>query len=317
VIRIASIGECMTEFTRADARTFQLSFAGDCYNTAVYLQRLGAAHVAVDFLTATGDDWLSDMLLDAVASEGIRARAVRVPGASPALYIVSTNESGERSFAYFRDGSPVRSLFGEDRDALLETLPDYDLIYFSAITLQMLSREARGRLLDALRAARNTGTLVAFDSNFRSKGWPSLAEAAREIERAMAVTDIALPSRSDEGALHIDSEVDDVIRRYAQAGAIEVVVKDGPAKVASWVSGVRGEWATEEDERPLDTTGAGDSFNAGYLVARLLGNSVESSVRLGQDVARLVIGAPGAIVDPGKFAGSGLAAAPNYSKPSP
>ncbi len=297
-MRIAALGECMVELT-GSGRDYRLGFAGDTFNTAVYLKRLLGDDAEVRYVTATGDDALSDSLVEAIAEEGIVPDLVRLPGASPALYIVSTDDLGERSFTYYRDASPVRSMFTELwDDAITARLLDSDLIYLSAITLQMLTAEALQRLMVALDAARARGALVAFDSNFRPRGWASAVAAAAAVGDVSQRTDIALPSLDDEGALRGCGSPTEVIAAYRGAGVGEVVVKDGSGAVTVSLGEGEGErtFPTARVERPIDTTGAGDSFNAAYLAARLVGADVAGRVAAAQQVAAAVIAAPGAIV---------------------
>jgi len=294
---MVAIGECMVELTRQDAGSVRLAFAGDTFNTAVYLKRLGGSSVEVRFVTATGDDELSGDQLAYIRSEGIEVDLQVVPGASPALYLVSTDASGERTFTYYRDASPVRRLFdGEADERLTAEITEADLVYFSGVTLQMLTDRARRSLLEMLRAARERGALVAFDSNYRARGWSSADAAQAAMHQAMQVTDVALPSLADERTLHGGSTAD-IIDRYRSAGATEVVVKDGGGPVIAWADGAQLAFPGVPIDRPVDTTGAGDSFNAGYLHARAHGSSVSDAVREGQRLAGVVITRRGAIVD--------------------
>ena len=297
-IRVAAIGECMAELTRESDGLFQMKFAGDTYNTAVYVSRLGGTFVDVHFITATGDDWLSSAQISAMEAEGLHVDAAILPGATPALYIVNTDDSGERTFTYFRDASPVRAMLGPTwSHSSTEQLDGFDLIYLSAVTLQLLSPSAREELWIRIAAARKTGTLVAFDSNYRARGWSSPEAADQAITDALCHIDIALPSYSDELELNNDVTRQEVLDRYVNAGAREVVLKDGSLPVTLWAEGNTTEYPLLNSVVPVDTTGAGDSFNAGYLISRLRGSSIAESVGRAQEIARIVVGARGGVVD--------------------
>lgn len=301
--RLVAIGECMAELTRRGGTAMTLGFAGDTFNTAVYFKRLAGDDAAVEFVTAVGDDALTGDQLAFIDAEGIAVHAQRVGGASPALYIVSTDDVGERTFTYYRDASPVRRLLDPEHDEGIQmgdrigaVLATADLIYFSAITLQQLVPAARSVLLALVARARDGGALVAFDSNYRPRGWPSVDHASFAVLAAAAVTDIALPSLADERAL-FGGDAQSIVARYREAGVHEVVVKDGAGDILVGVGGALHRFAGAPIPRPVDTTGAGDSFNAGYLHARANGATVADAVARAAAVSRAVIGHPGAIVD--------------------
>ncbi len=75
-MRIASIGECMIELRQMPGGHLTRSFGGDTLNTAVYLARLGAE---VDYVTALGDDPLSDEMIAGWQAEGIGTEAGDAP----------------------------------------------------------------------------------------------------------------------------------------------------------------------------------------------------------------------------------------------
>ena len=66
--KVACIGECMIELKQAEGGLFSRGYGGDTLNTAVYLARLGAG---VDYITALGDDTLSDEMIAGWAAEGV------------------------------------------------------------------------------------------------------------------------------------------------------------------------------------------------------------------------------------------------------
>src|SRR5690606_32573245 len=113
------------------------------------------------------------------------AHVPRVAGKLPGLYAIRTDEAGERSFYYWRDNAAARLLLDlPETDAILAALAGYDMVYLSGITLSLYSADGRRRLIEALRKARAGGSRVAFDTNFRTHGWP-VPDIAREVYRDM------------------------------------------------------------------------------------------------------------------------------------
>ena len=103
---VFALGECMLELSGAPGSSVNTAYGGDTLNTAVYLSRLG---ISTTFLSALGDDASSDWLLQQWREEGIDTRWVRrIPGAKPGLYWIHLDDSGERTFTYWR-GSQQRA----------------------------------------------------------------------------------------------------------------------------------------------------------------------------------------------------------------
>ena len=296
--RVVAIGECMIELSDRGQGALALGYAGDTLNTAVYLKRAAGARIAVDYLTALGDDPYSDSMLAFWQSEGIGTDSVaRLPGKLPGLYMIKTDPAGERRFYYWRSAAAAKLMFeAPETFPLAERIAAADLAIFSGITLSILSDAGRDRFFDVLTAARAQGTTIAYDGNYRPAGWPT-AEAARGcFRRFLRLVDIALPSVDDEANLFGPGTARDVAARLHDLGVGEVVVKQGEAGSLISIGGSEETIPVAELVKPIDTTAAGDSFNGGYLAARLLGQSPAESARFGGRVAASVIQHRGAII---------------------
>ncbi|MCV6594146.1 MAG: sugar kinase [Silicimonas sp.] len=292
--RIACIGEVMIELIAGDGNAAQLNVAGDTYNTAAYLARLGAR---VDYVTVLGRDRFSDRILAHMRAQNIGTEAVtRHPDRHPGLYAIETDATGERSFTYWRSQSAARTLFGPDDRAPEDLLARYDLVLLTGITLAILAPEARTRLRRALNAWRDGGGKLAFDSNYRPHLWGDADLARRETRALWEECDIALPSVDDEMALFGDPDEAAVVARLKDFGLRAGALKCGAAgPLDLGPSGARAEVAPAT--KVVDTTAAGDSFNAGYLAALTEGATPMAAMTAGHALALQVIAKPGAIVD--------------------
>ena len=294
MVRVVAIGECMVEIARPEGAPPRLGFAGDTYNTAWYLRRCLPDVDAVDYLTALGDDPVSEEMLGAMRAAGVGTGHVRrIPGRVPGLYMIHT-ERGERSFTYWRETSAARCL-ADDPAALAAALEGAGWVYVSGITMAILSPEARARLLAALGAARASGACIAFDPNLRPRLWEDAGTLRRVVTETAGLAALVLPSFDDEAAAFGDADPGATAARYAAAGAEVVVVKTGGGPVVTLDRGGRGKVGCEA-VAPVDTTGAGDSFNAGLLAALIGGAGLEAAVRAGHAVAAQVVRQPGALV---------------------
>ncbi len=289
--RVASIGECMIELSEHPDGRITRAFGGDTLNTAVYLARLG---VAVDYVTALGDDGWSEEMLRAWKQEGVGAnRVVRLPGRMPGLYIIQTDAKGERTFSYWRSAAAARDLFSiPQTDSVCAALETYDWVYLSGISLSLYGTNGRQRLFETLDRLKAKGGRVAFDTNFRSRGWPVLAEAHEAYEQAMRRADLVFASTEDLAGLSLDAR-QAVIEPYS---ASEIVLKLDVPACEIYAGGQMFRVDAAPVSRVVDTTAAGDSFAAAYLAARIAGKEPVEAARLAHLLAGAVVQHRGAII---------------------
>lgn len=290
---IASIGECMLELTGSGS-DWRMGHSGDTFNVIWTMRALLPADRPTDYVSAFGDDTFSGQQLAFFAENGIgTASSPRIPGARPGLYAISL-DGAERSFTYWRADAAARHL-ADDASILSKSLQNRSLVYFSGITVAILDDAPRATLLNAVDAVRRAGSLVAFDPNYRPRLWASTEAARTAIAAALSVADIVLPTFPDEQALYGDQDPAATAKRVAGAGPREIVVKDGaePALVVAGTGSTA--VAATHVANPVDTTGAGDSFNGGYLAARLLGHDPVEAARRAHRVAAAAVQVRGAL----------------------
>jgi 2-dehydro-3-deoxygluconokinase len=294
-------GECMIELAppvpgAPGGGDWRMGFAGDTANVAIYAARAG---VDVAYLSAVGADPYSEELRACLTAQGVDCGLVLThPTRVPGLYAIRTDERGERSFTYWRDQSAARDFFA--LPVAVEALAEAGqarMLYLSGITLSLFDEAGRAEVAALARAVRASGGAVVFDGNYRPRGWADAAAARAAFAAIAPHCSIVLPTFEDEVALYNDGDPRDSAKRWHDAGAQLVVVKMGEA----------GALLSQAGEPPrlipcpmrkaaLDTTGAGDSFNAAFLAALLAGAAPEAAVLAGHRLAGEVVMHPGAII---------------------
>jgi 2-dehydro-3-deoxygluconokinase len=309
--KVACIGECMIELRQAPGGLFSRGFGGDTLNTAVYLSRLG---IATDYITALGDDSLSDEMIAGWQSEGVgTTKVARLKGKLPGIYMIETDAKGERKFFHWRESAAARALMDlPETGVILHSLAAYHAVYFSAITLSIYSEEGRSRLLGALGRARQERTRIVFDTNFRVRGWPDLDVARRVFTQAFETADIALTSTEDLLPLWPGESNEVLLARIASP---EAVLKLAEPKCIVRAEGITQEVAAEPLTNPVvDTTAAGDSFAAAYVAARLNGADPVAAALAGHHLAGVVVCYPGAIIPRSAMPADGASISRKVSK---
>jgi 2-dehydro-3-deoxygluconokinase len=295
--KVACIGECMIELKQAQSDRqgglFSRGYGGDTLNTAVYFARLG---VDVDYITALGDDSLSDEMIAGWEAEGVgTGRVARLKGKLPGIYMIQTDEEGDRRFFHWRESAAARSLMDlPETNDILDSLATYDVVYLSAITLSIFSAQGRAKLIGALRRARKRGARIAFDTNFRARGWPDPEVARAVFDEAFAASDIVLAATEDLLPLYPDESDEQLMERIRCDEAVLKLLT--PASIVRF-EGVSREVSAEPVTEPVvDTTAAGDSFSAAYLATRLAGGQPVEAARAGHRLGGVVVCHPGAII---------------------
>jgi 2-dehydro-3-deoxygluconokinase len=288
--RIVCIGEAMLELSR-NGDGWKLGYGGDTLNTAVHLARAGHD---VAYLTALGCDPPSAGLKAQWAAEGLDTSLILDhPTRSTGLYAITTDDKGERSFSYWRDTSAAREMFVLPgmADALAKA-GQADLIVYSLITLAILSPDARMQLFALCQRVRARGGKVAFDGNYRPRLWASAEEARTARDQAIACADTGLPTLEDEALLAGKRDADAVAHHWTSLGCVETIVKLGAQGCRLPDGNIL---PPPEILQPVDTSGAGDAFNGGYLAARMNGASVEDAAMAGHKLAGWCVMRAGAI----------------------
>ncbi|MBD1391069.1 sugar kinase [Neiella sp. HB171785] len=295
------LGECMVELSRTGDGLLKQSYAGDVYNTAVYLKR-AFDDFNVNFFTAVGEDSLSDDMVAAFAAEGINTDMVqRSKDKAPGLYMISVDSEGERSFSYWRSDSAARQIMQFVSAENVGYLCMGDLFFFSGISLAVISPNERDIFWQLLRKLKDSGVRIAFDPNYRARMWEDKTEAKIQFERAFRLSDMVLPGIDDLSQLYGFTEFNKIQDFCSAFGIEELVVKNGPDSVCCIREGEFHEVAITPVEQVVDTTSAGDSFNGVYLGARMSGIAVVDAVKLAAAAAGEVIQHPGAIAPKDAF----------------
>jgi 2-dehydro-3-deoxygluconokinase len=293
--RVVCIGECMVELRNTATDLFARSYAGDVYNTAVYLKR-SLPDAQVQLLTCTGDDAMSLAMRAAWQREGIDGTsAFTLRGGTPGLYLIETDIHGERSFHYWRSHSAGRQWWAHMRESPDRLLAGADLIYFSGISLAILPEGDRLEALGMLERLKGRVRL-AFDPNVRLKLWRS-SESAREVMlMAAQLADIVLPSAEDAEFLLGTRVPHEQLNEFVRLGAEQVALTLGAAGCLVLDGGSVTRLDTPRTPTVVDTSGAGDAFNGAYLAATLRGASPIAAASEGLMLGARVVSHGGAVV---------------------
>lgn len=279
----------MVEFNQtgeAGGRHYLQGFGGDT-NFAIAATRQGAR---VAYASAVGADLYGQMLRELWTREGVDDRWVTTDAQAPTAVYFVTHDAAGHHFHFFRSGSAA-SRVAPDTVAT-EAVLSARVLHLSGISLA-ISGSACDAGFALIDAARSAGVLVSFDTNLRLKLWPA-AHARAVMTEAIRLSDICLPSYDDMVALTGLSSDDAIVDHCLALGALVVALKLGErgALVASANERYR---IAPHPCRPVDATGAGDSFGGAFVARRIAGDSLQQAARYASVAAALSTEGYGAV----------------------
>ena len=287
---LIGLGECMIELSAtqplAQARSLRKSYGGDVMNTLVHAARLGSR---TGFISRVGHDPFGGGLRREWEAEGIDISQAPLVAGLNGVYFISLLPDGEREFSYYRANSAASQL--QPADLNVDFIASSRCLLISGIT-QAISESAEATTLEAARIAKRSGVQVAFDPNYRAQLWQSrggLKAARVAAQNVLPLVDVLLPSGpADLEVFDLNSDLD----------VLEL------APLVALKTGADGAWIRDEAQRVhlpaervtvIDTTGAGDAWNAGFLHHLLRGATPITAALAGHRQAAKVVQALGAI----------------------
>jgi len=301
-IQITALGEILIDYTPlpdsdAGMSVFEQNPGGAPANVLTCAAKLGRRTA---FIGKVGDDIQGRFLVDTLKKTGIDTRALRVDGRYfTTLAFVKLAENGERSFSFARKPGADTQLSSEELDQ--ELISHSDILHFGSLSLT--DEPARGATMEAVRLARQSGAMIAYDPNYRPLLWANKEEAMEQMRSPLPLVDF-LKVSDDEVELLTDCA-------DPRVGA-EKLVKLG-LRCAVVTIGNQGALVSTKDgsvmvpgfpTKAVDTTGAGDSFWGGFLTRisesgktldQLTFQDFQSCARFGNAAASLCVEKRGAM----------------------
>ena len=262
---LVGIGECLVEFSDVGDGQYQVGYSGDVLNALAAGGRLG---LKTGILTALGDDPFLSGLLEVLEAEGIDRSQVSVLENKPnGIYFIHLDESGIPRFHFLRNNSAARETFTcQDLSVLIDYARSARALLFSSIPLAVM--KDRDKFFELLRAVKGE-TILAFDLNLRRKLWDDVRELIPPLDELASLLDVLFVTDEDDALLFGQRPAREALDDYARRGFRQIVFRRGGSPTL-----VKDEAESFGVPVPhvasiVDTTGAGDAFNAGFIAAML------------------------------------------------
>ncbi len=279
-----------------DVAGFERRPGGAPANVAVGLARLDDPPL---FWTRVGDDPFGRYLERTLAGHGLSDRFIERDGeAKTTLAFVTHDETGDREFSFYRNGTADTRLEPGRIDD--ETLTACEWVHAGGVALARGS--ARVATLELLERAATAGCTVSLDPNWRPELWPDEEAFASTVGDALAHVDVCFATVTELEALGASGESPTEIARAAIDGeAVHTVFVTRGSEGAVAVASDDAPWPTATVAHrgfsvdAVDTTGAGDAFVAGAIDALRGGRDLAETIAFANAVAATATTARGAM----------------------
>ncbi len=262
---LIGIGECLVEFSDIGSGQYQIGYSGDVLNALSAAGRLG---LSTGLLSAIGDDPFVHGLLQILDTEHIDLSHAPVLAGKPnGVYFLSIDAMSLPTFHFLRKYSAAREMFNaQSLPSLIEYVRSARALLFSSIPLAVI--KDRDKLFELLRAVKGE-TILAFDLNIRRVLWDDLNELVALFDQLAPLLDVLFITNEDDTILFGPRHGAEAIADYTRRGFRQVVLRRGGASTLVSMDGEHFEVPVPHVPNIIDTTGAGDAFDAGYIAAML------------------------------------------------
>ncbi|OKP89846.1 PfkB family carbohydrate kinase [Paenibacillus sp. P32E] len=268
MLDVIAIGEVLIDFTPAGRTAggneqFECNPGGAPANVAAALSRLGAKSALI---SKVGEDQFGSLLHNTLLDSGVDVSEVSFTNeASTTLAFVHLDDTGDRSFSFFR--KPGADTFLHSKDVPLDRIESCRALHFGS--LSMTHEPARTATKTAVLKAKETGILLSFDPNLRFALWDSKEEARQNVIWGMNYADILKISEDELSFVTGTSDVEQGSLEIQQQFGITLIVVTLAEKGCYYRLAGQDGYVPGFQVKTIDTTGAGDAF-LGCLLYKIL-----------------------------------------------
>ena len=294
-INVCSIGEAMIEISNIKNSLYNQSFAGDTLNFCNYLDK---KKLNAFFLSAIGKSEINQSLLDFVKSKNISTKYIKqINQFEIGLYLIKNKDNGEKQFFYWRDESAAKQYFNNiDFLNLYKELKNFDYIYFSGITLSIIHISKLNNFIKLLKLLKSKKIKIVFDFNIRPSRW-NKKNLNIFLDSVLKFVDICFLSGEDMNYWKNKNNIksyEQIVRKYKIKHSI---FRKNAKFTYVFLNNTRYVFRNKLLKKVVDTSGAGDGFNAAYLSNFIVNNDPVLALKAGSSLGSKIVMKKGAIVD--------------------
>jgi len=289
-VQIVSLGELLVEIMREKvdqplgvAGTFVGPFASGA--PAIFIDAVARLGVNCGFIGTVGEDDFGRLIVKRLERDGVDTTYIRsLSDYTTGVAFVTYFSDGSRKFIYHLSRAASGKIDKDQIDSDYLSKVKYLHLMGSALSI---NEECRKACYEAVRIVKEAGGKISFDPNLR----PELLgiEKIREIsEPILSSCEVVLPSGEEAKMLAGTKDAEDACQKLLEYGPETVALKRG--EKGSWIFTAKDKIEVASfPVKEIDPTGAGDCFDAGFVVGLLKGWPLEKVARFANAVGALAV----------------------------
>lgn len=243
----------------------ELTIGGSAGIFAVGAAKLG---LKVTFIGKVGDDHFGHFMKDRMTAQGIDVSGLVIDPSVKTGLSISLSDGNDRAILTFGGSNLLLNFQDIDFEIVAQSRHLHSGSFY-------LLNNIRQDLAIIYKKAKEMGLSTSIDTNYDPKEkWEG------DIFNVLDYTDVFLPNMTELMAISGEKDPDSAIRHLTENRNLLVAVKNG--EDGAFAEKDKVHYSAETIQvKPIDTTGAGDSFDAGFLFGFLNGLGIEKSLRIG------------------------------------
>ncbi|MCA0972156.1 sugar kinase [Halobacillus litoralis] len=291
---VITIGDAMITFNPSHkgplrfSSSFERSAGGAEFNFAIGSARLG---LRTGWISRLGHDEFGKYIRNFARGEGVDLTGVELLDQySTSLNFKEVRESGEGSTFYYRFPSPTEALTEQTLDEQL--LRNTRVLHITGVFAAIDPKKNIPLLKRAITIAKDHGALISFDPNIRLKLW-SKEEARKGILELLPYVDLILTGLDEADLLIGEREPRAIIEAFKRYGISMIAIKRGEDGAIGYDGRSTIEAPAKPPEKVVDTVGAGDGFDAGFVFGILQGWGLKRTLEFANTIGSMVVSVNG------------------------
>ncbi|OXT16636.1 2-keto-3-deoxygluconate kinase [Bacillus sp. OG2] len=290
---IITIGDAMITFNPSSkgpmrfVNSFERKVGGAELNFAIGCARLG---LKTGWISRLGNDEFGRYIQHFVRGEGIDTSQVKlVDGYPTSLNFKEVMEDGDGRTFYYRQNSPTFTLTPDQLDQ--DYFKNARLLHITGV-FPAIGGENYEIIKKAIELAKQNGLLISFDPNIRLKLW-GREEAKEKLSQLLHDVDIILTGEDEAELLVGANTPEQMIEEFKKYNITNIVIKRGENGSIGYCGGEYIEMPPVKPRKVVDTVGAGDGFDAGFIYGVMNKWTLERTLKFANVIGSMVVSVSG------------------------